>query len=198
MLHEDNRMNSTPSLASSSSSFIRPPSSRSVATSVYTTQFDEDEDPWGDFPTTDKATASQPSTLNDPYNGKKENEVSDVAFDLVTIPPFYHRLYKNLYNGNGVDLSSLHKVISASGISNTQGQQILNLIGKAQLLSEREFYGFLVCVALAQRHEGKKVGRNWKGIKKGPNGCLNRYNGRQYKRLQIWYVVWNMGLRYDL
>ncbi|KAG2180519.1 hypothetical protein INT44_003523 [Umbelopsis vinacea] len=153
MLHEDNRMNSTPSLASSSSSFIRPPSSRSVTTSVYTTQFDEDEDPWGDFPTTDKATASQPSTLNDPYNGKKENEVSDVAFDLVTIPPFYHRLYKNLYNGNGVDLSSLHKVISASGISNTQGQQILNLIGKAQLLSEREFYGFLVCVALAQRHE---------------------------------------------
>jgi hypothetical protein len=153
MLHEDNRMNSTPSLASSSSSLIRPPSSRSVTTSVYTTQFDEDEDPWGDFPSTDKATTSQPSTLNDPYGGKKEGQVSDVAFgklrlyltqtinyymhlllsqsltrshrpDLVTIPTFYQRLYKSLYNGNGVELISLHKVISASGISNTQGQQV--------------------------------------------------------------------------
>lgn len=95
MLHEDNRMNSTPSLASSSSSFMRPPSSRSVTTSVYTTQFDEDEDPWGDFPSTDKATTSKPSTLNDPYRGKKEGEVSDVAFGklklylTLTIKSFY-------------------------------------------------------------------------------------------------------------
>lgn len=150
-------MSSTPSLASSSSSFIRPPSSRSITTSVYTTQFDEDEDPWGNFPSTDKATTSQPSTLNDLYGGKKEGVVSDVAFgklnlcltltikslyafvsepiaysiishrlDLVTIPPFYQRLYKSLYNVNGVELSSLQRVIFASGISNTQGQQVKN------------------------------------------------------------------------
>ncbi|GAB5590494.1 Sorting nexin mvp1 [Umbelopsis nana] len=134
---------------------MRPPSmsSKSIATSIYTSQFDEEEDPWGNFPGTDNATASQTSLRNGQIESSLGEEDSEMSLDLTTIPNIYRNIYNKFVTAHGVTLQSIEQVIAASGIREMQGQQIFKLIGKTQLLSEREVYCILACVALAQRGE---------------------------------------------
>ena len=148
MLHEDKKLTSSPSLESSSSSFVQPPSmsSRSIATSIYTSQFDEDEDPWGNFPGTDKLAASQSSLRNGNSREDQGSEMllgnffksskdarkaqalphtkHDMVIDLANIPHIYRQIYDRLGTAHGVPLESIERVIASSGIQQMQGQQV--------------------------------------------------------------------------